>query len=373
MHRLLALLKKEFIQMRRDPLTIGIMLAMPIIQLLIFGFAINTDVKHLPTAVFDQSLSYESRALLTGFTASEYFDITYVGTSPQDVSDAVHTGKVKVAVIIPPDLSSNLKHNTSTPIQVLVDASDSMSASSAIAAAQSIGQLKSQEAVLEKNGIHAAQANLYDIRVRSWYNQDFITPYYMVPGIMGTILTMTMVMVTSSAIVRERENGTLEQLLVTPMRSYELMLGKIIPYILVGYVQATVALLVGILVFHIPVRGSLPLLYALTSFFIVASLTLGLLISSTAQTQMQAMQMSFFILLPSIMLSGFVFPRDSMPLLFYYLGNLLPLTYYLEILRGILLKGNTFTMLWGQVFALITFISAVLVFTIQRFTKTFHA
>ena len=217
MNRLLALLKKEFIQMRRDKLSLGIMLFMPVMQLIIFGFAINTDVKHLKTAVFDQSLTQESRELLTGFTASEYFDIEFVEDSFDDVNYRLDSGDAKVGIII----------------------------------------LKSQEARAEKSGLHGTPPNLYDVRVRAWYNQDFVTAFYMVPGLMGTILTLTMVMITSMAIVRERETGTLEQLMVTPLKTWELMLGKIIPYIFVGYVQITVALMVGLLVVDVPVRGSL--------------------------------------------------------------------------------------------------------------------
>ncbi len=369
MNRLLALLKKEFIQMRRDKVSLTIMLLMPVFQLIIFGFAINTDVKHLKTAVFDQSLTQESRELLNSFTASEYFDIVYVEGSLESVNYRLDSGDAKVGIIIPPDLDSNLEHNRPTPIQVLVDATDSQSAGSAISAAQSIGMLKSQQALAEQSGLHGAANNLYDVRIRAWYNQDFVTSFYMVPGLMGTILTLTMVMITSMAIVRERETGTLEQLMVTPLKTWELMLGKIIPYIFVGYVQITVALMAGLFVFDVPVRGSLILLYVLSLFFIVASLAFGVLISTYAQTQIQAMQMSFFVILPSIMLSGFVFPRESMPQIFYWLGDLLPLTYYLQILRGIFLKGNGLAFLWGQVAALIMFILLTLGLSIKKFVK----
>lgn len=371
MRRLRALLLKEFIQMSRDRLTLGIMLVMPIMQLLFFGFAINTDVKHLPTIVFDQSLQQDSRDLLSAFTASEYFDIQYIAGSFEEVNTAIDSGKAKVGIIIPPDLSDNLKHNRSATLQVIVDASDSMVASSAISAAQLIGQTKSQEILLQKLQGYSGHTLPfpYDIRIRPWYNPDFVTSFYMVPGIMGVILTMTMVMITSMAIVRERERGTMEQLLVTPMQSWELMLGKIIPYIVVGYVQATVALLAGILVFDLPVRGSLTLLYALTSLFLVASLALGLLISTVAQTQMQAMQMSFFVFLPSIMLSGFMFPRESMPLFFSWIGNLIPLTFYLQILRGIILKGIGISVLWSQVLGLTIFITVLLTLSIIKLQK----
>lgn len=371
MRRLRALLVKEFIQMKRDRLTFAMMVALPIIQLLVFGFAINTDVKHLSTIVFDQSLQQEGRDLLEAFRASEYFDIKYTARSFQEINDAVEQGKCKVGIIIPPDFTDNIKHGRTASVQVIVDASDSMAASSAISTAQLIGQLKSQELLIRKVQNSGGQKlePSYDIRIRPWYNPDFVSAFYMVPGILGIVLTMTMVMITSMAIVRERERGTLEQLIVTPMKSYELMLGKIIPYVFVGYVQATLALAVGITVFDLPVRGSLGLLYALTSLFIIASLALGILISTLSKTQMQAMQMSFFIFLPSVLISGFMFPREAMPEFFRLLGYLLPLTYYLEIMRGIVLKGIGLSFLWTQVLCLIVFITAVLLFSIAKFQK----
>lgn len=371
MRRLRALLVKEFIQMRRDRLTFAMMIGLPIIQLLVFGFAINTDVKHLSTAVFDQSLQQDGRDFLAALTASEYFDIKYVATSYDEVTRYIESGKTKVGIVIPPDFSENLKHGRTASVQVIVDASDSMAASSAISAAQLVGQLKSQEIMVKKlQGVTGKTAALpYDVRIRPWYNPDFVTAFYMVPGILGIVLTMTMVMITSMAIVRERERGTLEQLIVTPMKTWELMLGKIIPYIVVGYVQATVALLVGIVVFDLPIRGSITLLYALTSLFIMASLALGVLISTLARTQMQAMQMSFFIFLPSVLISGFMFPRESMPLFFNWLGYLLPLTFYLEILRGIILKGVGLSVLWTQVLALTLFITVTLTAAIMKFQK----
>jgi ABC-2 type transport system permease protein len=371
MRRLRALLVKEFIQMRRDRLTFAMMIGLPIIQLLLFGFAINTDVKHLPTIVFDQSLQQDSRDLLASLTASEYFDIKYVAQNYQQVNDAIDSGKTKVGIIIPPDFSENLKHGRSATVQIIVDASDSMAASSAISAAQLVGQLKSQQILVKR--LQGTSGKIidppYDIRIRPWYNPDFVSAFYMVPGILGIVLTMTMVMITSMAIVRERERGTLEQLIVTPVKTHELMLGKIIPYIVVGYVQMTVALLVGILVFDLPVRGSLGLLYALTSLFIIASLSLGILISTLTKTQMQAMQLSFFVFLPSVLLSGFMFPREAMPLFFNLLGNLLPVTFYLQILRGIILKGVGISVLWTHILALTVFITIALTVSIKKFQK----
>lgn len=371
MRRLRALLIKEFIQMRRDRLTFVMMIGLPIVQLLVFGFAINTDVKHLPTIVFDQSLQQDGRDFLASLEASEYFDIKYVAHNYQQVTEHIESGKTKVGIIIPPDFSESLKHGRGTAVQVIVDASDSLAASSAIGAAQLVGQIRSQQILIKRiQGFSGKTIDPpYDVRIRPWYNPDFVSAFYMVPGILGIILTMTMVMITSMAIVRERERGTLEQLIVTPMKTWELMLGKIIPYIVVGYVQVSVALLVGILVFDLPVRGSLALLYALTSLFIIASLALGILISTFAKTQMQAMQLSFFIFLPSVLLSGFMFPRESMPLFFNLLGNLLPLTFYLQILRSIILKGVGLSVLWGQIFALTVFITITLLISIKKFRK----
>lgn len=369
MGRLRALLVKEFIQMRRDRLTFAMIIGIPVIQLLVFGFAINTDVKHLPTAVFDQSLSRESREILDAFTASGYFDVREVVTSFGEMNRAVESGRCKVGIAFPRDFDSRMSRGEPGEVQVVVDASDSMSASSAISAAQMLGMVRSQKVLvrtLKALGVPGVPGTL-DVRVRSWYNPDFVSAWYMVPGILGVILTMTLVMVTSMAIVRERELGTLEQLLVTPVRSWELLVSKIVPYIFLGYAQATLALAVGVLVFRLPVRGSLGLFYGLMSFFIVASLALGILISSAVKTQMQAMQLSFFIFLPSVLLSGFMFPREAMPTLFRLLGLLLPITHFLQIARGIILKGVGLSCLWAPVGVLLAYLVAVFTLSVLRF------
>jgi ABC-2 type transport system permease protein len=322
--------------------------------------------------VYDQSLSQESREFLDSLTATEYYDINYIAKSYQEVNDRIQKGDAKVGVIIPVDYAPRLKHNRGVQIQVIVDASDSTSASSAISTAQMVGQQKSQEIIVKKlaeSGLSGVSTSPIDVRIRPWYNPDFVTAFFMVPGISGTILTLTMILLTSLAIVREREKGTLEQLIVTPLTSTELMVGKILPYVLVGYVQMTILIVTGILIFDIPVQGSIPLLYLLTGLFITASLGLGLLISNIAKNQMQGMLMSFFILLPSIMLSGFVFPRESMPDIFFYLGYVMPLTFYLEIIRGILLKGLTVSYLWTQIGALVLFTAIVLTISVVKFKK----
>lgn len=366
MSRILAILHKEFLQMRRDRMTLGLIFMLPLVQLLLFGYAIQTEVKHIPTVVFDQSLSPESRDLLNSFSSSGYFDITSTAASYTEVNAAIDSGKAKVGIIFPPDFDRNIKRGTPAQVQVIVDASDNMVANQAIAIANSIGLIKSQEILAQRNAIGGPP---YDIRVRPWYNPDGITAYYMVPAILGIIVTMTMVIMTSMGIVRERERGTLEQLIVTPVRPYELMIGKILPYIALGYLQITVALLVGVIVFNVPIRGSLLELYLLTLFFITASLGLGILISNIAKTQMQAFQMSFFVMLPSILLSGFMFPRDAMPQFIYYLSGLIPLTYYLDIIRGIVLKGIGFPYLVGQVTSLLVFSLVLLTLSVLKFKK----
>ncbi len=373
MTRLIAIIKKEFIQMRRDRVTLVIMVLIPLLQTLIFGFAINTDVKHLPAVVFDQSLSKESREFLDALTATEYYDIRHVANSYREVTDLIQAGSVKAGVIIPPDYAANLKNRRGTSVQVVVDATDSMAASSAISTAQMVGQQKSQEITTQR--LTAAGFNMdkqktaIDVRIRPWYNPDFITAWYMVPAIGGMILTITMMILTTLAIIKERERGTLEQLIVTPLKTYELMLGKILPYVIIGYMQLTILLLTAAFVFEIPFSGSIPLLYFLTGFFIVASLGLGLAVSNVAKTQMQGVLMSFSLIMPSMLLSGFMFPREAMPKFFYYTGYFIPITYYLEIIRGIILKGNTMAYLWTQVVALCVFIAVVLTISVARFKK----
>lgn len=367
MNRIIAVLKKEFIQMRRDRMTFALVLLIPLVQLLLFGYAIQTEVKHIPTVVFDQSLSEESRDLLSAFSSSSYFDILYTAQSFDEVTTYIDSGKAKAGIILPPDFAHNLQRQDPAQVQVLVDASDNMVANQALATANAIGLIRSQKIILSK--LHLEGAPL-DIRVRPWYNPDGITAYYMVPAILGIIVTMTMVIITAAAIVRERERGTMEQLIVTPIKPVELMLGKIIPYVLLGYLQITVALLVGVFFFDVPIRGSLLELYLLTLFFITASLGLGLMVSNIARNQMQAFQMAFMIMLPSIMLSGFLFPREAMPKVIYWISCVIPLTYYLDIIRGIILKGIGFQYLMGQVAVLFIFSVVFVTISTLRFRKT---
>ncbi len=373
MERLKALVRKEFIQVFRDRVTLAMMVGMPIVQLLIFGFAINTDVKHLPTALYDLSLSQESRQMVDSFTGSNYFDITRIVRTFPELNEAVDRGDVKVGIAFAPDFAARIKGGRSAQVQVIVDASDSMSASSAISVATMLGVLGSQRVMREQLtalGVRVPD-NPIDVRVRPWYNEDFVTAWYMVPGIIGILLMMTLVLMMGVAIVRESEQGTLEQLLVTPMRPFELLLSKILPYVIISYVQITVSVLVGVFVFEMPFRGSILLFFALTFFFVVACLGLGIMISTLAQNQMQALQLSIFVMIPSILLSGFIFPIAAMPKLFQGLSLCFPMTFYLRIARQIILKGSGFAYVWRDTAALAAYVAVVFVVSIRMFKKRY--
>lgn len=371
--RMHALIVKEFIQLMRDRITLAIVVFMPLAQLLIFGFAINTDIKHLPTVIFDQSRTQESRSMINSLTSSNYFDVARYAGSVKEVDETVESGRAKVGIVFPPDYASRIKGGRQTSVQVIIDATDNLSASSALAAAQTIGMLKSQEILAEKFSRLGMKipGQAVDMRIRLWYNPDFITSWYIVPGIMGMLLTITLISMMSMAIVRESEQGTLEQLLVTPMKIWELLFSKIIPYIVVGYVQVFISIIVGIFVFNMPFLGSITLFYFLTFFYVVASLSLGIMISCFAQNQTQALQMSVFIILPSVLISGFVFPLESMPLGFRYLGECLPITYYISLSRQIILKGGGLAYVWRDTLALIAYIAVMFTASILMFKRRF--
>ena len=371
--RLQALIVKEFIQVMRDRLTLAMLIFMPVAQLLIFGFAINTDVKHLQTAIFDQSRTQESREMIQSFTASNYFDIKLYADNMKEVNRAVESGTATVGIIIPTDYAQRLKSGRQTSIQVIIDATDNMSASSAMAAAQTLGMLKSQEISEERFRRMGFEIppQAVDMRIRPWYNPDFITSWYLVPGILGLLLTITLIAMMAMAIVRESEQGTLEQLLVTPMHAWELLLSKILPYIIVGYIQVIVSIMVGMGIFGMPFLGSKALFFVLTFFYVVANLSLGIMISTFSQNQMQALQLSIFLILPSVLLSGFVFPIAAMPKGFRYLGECIPITYYIRLSRQIILKGGGFEYVWKDTLALCVYIAVMFSSSIVMFKKRF--
>jgi drug efflux transport system permease protein len=367
MPRFWPMFRKEFIQMRRDRLTLGIMIGIPVVQLLMFGYAIQTDVRHIPTVVLDQSRTPESRDLIAAFENTGSFRIVAHVDGQAALDAAIARGQAQAGIIVPPAYARDLGRGLTATVQVVIDASDPLSSQSALAAAAGVGQVRNLGALAAAAGGAAVPI---DVRVRPRYNPGLRSPNYIVPGLVGVILTLTLVLVTAMAIVRERERGTLEQLIVTPITKTELMLGKIAPYIGVGIVQMTAVLTLGRFVFDVPFSGSLVLLYAVSLIFVIASLSFGLFISTLVKNQQQAMQVSFFFVMPNILLSGFMFPRAAMPLPFQWFGELLPLTHYLQVLRGILLKGVGFEAIWPQVLILCGFAVGLITLAVRRFHKT---
>ena len=370
-HRLRAIFWKEFIQMRRDRGTLGLLLVIPMVQVLLFGYAIRMDVRNLRTAVLDGSRTAESRELAQKLEATKNFRIVSHVESYEQAIELLDRGQVRAAFVIPPEYARNLKRGRPVAVQVLVDATDPTASQNAIAAAQMVGQQVNFGLVAGRLGIDAIRgAPPLEVRVRPLYNPALRSAMFIVPGIIGMILSLTLMIVTSMAIVRERERGTLEQLIVTPLTRGEIMLGKIAPYVLVGYVQMTAVLLIGRLVFNVPIRGSLWLIYAESMLFIIGNLGLGLFISTLARTQAQAMQVSYFFVMPNILLSGFMFPREGMPIIPREIGLVFPLTYYLQVLRGIVLKGVGLKELWPQPLALVGFALLYFTFSVRRFRKS---
>jgi ABC-2 type transport system permease protein len=365
--RFWPMFRKEFIQMRRDRLTLGIMVGIPVIQLLLFGYAIQTDVRHIPTVVLDESRTPASRDLIQAFENTGSFRIVDHVDGRRALDAAIARGDAQAGIVVPADYPRDLARGTTATVQVIVDASDPLSSQAALAAAAGLAQVRNLAILSAAAG--RSQLPL-EARVRPRYNPGLRSPNYIVPGLVGVILTITMVLVTAMAIVRERERGTLEQLIVTPITKTELMLGKIAPYVGVGMVQMTAVLVLGRFVFDVPLTGSVLLLYAVALVFVVASLSLGLFISTLVRTQQQAMQVSFFFVLPNILLSGFMFPRQAMPLVFQWLGALLPLTHFLKVLRGILLKGVGVPELWQEMVLLVVFAVGLIALAVRRFHKT---
>jgi ABC-2 type transport system permease protein len=336
---------KELCQLRRDRMTIAMMVVVPLMQLMLFGYAINTDVRHMPTIVYDQDHSAASRDLSRSLEATGFYDVIGEVRGYDEITRAMKSGRAKVGLVIPTRYASDVRRGRGATVQLIVDGSDPQTVASATNTAASLIAARASEltlARLVRSGAGGAVVQPIAVEPNTWYNPDLRTAVYIVPGLIGVILTMTMVMLTAMAIARERERGTLEQLIVSPVKNVELVVGKILPYVIIGYVQITLILLAGRVMFAVPFLGSAPLLYALSFVFIAANLALGLFFSTVAKTQQQAMQMSFFFLLPNILLSGFMFPFEAMPVPAQWLSQALPLTHFLRIVRGITLKGSGF-------------------------------
>src|SRR5688572_18382238 len=362
------MLRKEFIQMRRDRFTLAMLIGIPAIQLVLFGYAVQTEVRNVPTVVLDESHTPQSHRLVEMMANTRNFRLIGSVASRDEVREAIERGDATAAIIVPPEFATDLKRGRTAQAQVIVDAADPLSSAAAISAAALAGARSGPE--LTARAAPASPPAPIEIRVRPWYNPESRSSHYIVPGIIGVLLTLTMTSITGAAIVRERERGTLEQLVVTPIGKTSLMLGKTIPFAIVGYLQVTVILLLGKLLFDIPVRGSLPLLYLLIAPFIVASLGMGLFISAVTKTQIQAMQLSFFFIMPNILLSGFMFPRAAMPEPAQWVGAALPLTYFLTLMRGVLLKGVELSDVWKEALVLTGFAVLLVGMSVRKFSKT---
>ena len=365
-----SILIKEFLQLRRDRLTLGMIVGIPIMQLALFGYAINNDPKHLPTAVIMTEQSTFARSIVASMQTTGYFDIVETLPSEEAGRRALATGDVQFVVSIPVDFSRKLLRGERPALLVEADATDPSATGNALAA---LTQLASSVASKDLVGPLAPLAGgqpAFDVQVQRLYNPEGLTQYNIIPGLMGTILTMTLVMMTALAITRERERGTMENLLATPVRPIEVMTGKLIPYVVIGLIQSTIIVLAARYVFHVPFIGSVLALYVTVLLFICANLTVGITLSSFAQNQLQAMQMSMFYFMPNIFLSGFLFPFRGMPGWAQAIGSVLPLTYFIRLTRGILLKGNGWTDLWPSIWPLLIFTALAMTVAVKFYRKT---
>jgi ABC-2 type transport system permease protein len=371
--RILAIMHKEFIHILRDPQTLGIVLIMPISMLLLMGYAVAADIGHIPTAVFDQAMDSQSRGFLQRFWQTDFFELERTVHSQQEIQDLIDEGVVRVGIIVPPGFAADLEVGKQVQVQILIDGSDTTIAQVAQFAAESIGQASAVEIVgirIGKSGARMSSLVMPILmRPRLLYNPNLDKVNALIPSLIGMILQFQSIFLTSFAIVREREQGTLEQLIVTPVKPWELMAGKIVPFVLLAFLNVGLTLTVGYFVFGVEFSGSLTLLLVLSILFLLGSLGTGVLISTVSHTQMQANQLASFVLLPAIILSGFFIPRDNMPALAYYAGYLIPLTYFNEILRGIVMKGVGMAFLWKHVVPLSIFGTAVFIFSVLRFHK----
>jgi ABC-2 type transport system permease protein len=371
--RLLALIRKEFIQIFRDPRSLMIIFAMPLIQLFLMGFAATNDVRNVPLVVLDRDRSPASRDLLGAYRAADYFHVDYDVTGETELRQLIDSGKAGVGMIIPAGYGDTLAAGQTAEVAFVIDGSDPSIAGTALSAAQLIAQTKATTLVAER-AAHAGQTAVtrmpIEVRTQVWYNPDLISAYNMVPAMIGLILMFLTVQLTAAAIVREREAGTLEQLVVTPLRSTELMIGKLAPFVLIAMIDAVEIIVVGVLVFGVPINGSLALLFALSALFLASCLGIGLFVSTVAKTQREAQMTSMLFSLPAMFLSGFFFPIAAMPKLLQYVSYAVPLRYFLIVTRSIVLKGVGIDALIPEVWALAIFAVAIMTMAVLRFRKT---
>lgn len=370
--RLFSLIRKEFIQIIRDPRTLALTFVMPVMQLLLLGYAATNDVRNVPLAVFDQDKSSASRELLDAYRAADYFRLDFDVTSEEALQGLINNGSARAGLIIPPGYGEALAAGQTAQVAFVIDGSDPTVAQTALSAATFIGQAKSTRLTLDRlttRGQAAALQPPLEVRTQVWYNPDLVSAFYMIPALIGQILQTLTTILTATAIVRERERGTIEQLIVTPIRSWELVVGKLAPYVLIAFINMVEVLVVGVLLFRVPINGSVGLLLLLSALFLVTTLGLGLFISTISNTQQEAMLTSFFTMLPSIFLSGFFFPLAAMPPFLQALSYAVPLRYFLIIVRGIILKGVGVEALWPEVIALSIFAVVIMGGAALRFRK----
>ncbi len=359
-----AIALKEVIHIMRDRRTLMMVVFMPLFQVLIYGYGINTDVKHMRTYVYDQDRTYLSRRLLESFERSDYFKIVERSNDMEALRHALDKGKAQAALVIPPRFTADALKKNTAQVQLLIDGSDSTPANTALSASQAI-----VTSFMQKEGLVPVTVAPIDFRPRLWYNPDLKSTFFMLPGLIALVLHLIVPMLTANAIVREKEQGNIEQLLVTPIKPHELIIGKIIPYIVIGMIIATSILLAIHFIFGVPIRGNLLTLFVLTLIYLVVCLGIGLWASTIADNQQQATQIVMFFAMPSILLSGFIFPRETMPLWVHHIGYLLPMTYFVKIVRGVILKGMGFWDLIDQVLPLIFMAFVVIILSVKRFGK----
>ncbi|MDR3406554.1 MAG: ABC transporter permease [Chthoniobacter sp.] len=368
--RLIGIIVKEFTQMRRDRLTFAMMLGIPLIQLTLFGYAINSDPRHLPAAVLLADRGPQGRTLLYAFKNSTYFDFDRLVKTEAEGRDLLAQGRVQFVISIPENFSRNLLRGDRPELLVEADATDPAATGFALGSLATLMNSALKNDLKGPLDFLNATDGPVDLRVHSLYNPEINTQYNIVPGLMGVILTMTMIMITGLAITREIERGTMENLLSMPTRPSEVLIGKIVPYILIGYIQVTVILVASHFLFHVPMHGSIPLLLVVALVFIAANLAMGITFSTVAKNQLQAMQMTFFVFLPSILLSGFMFPFRGMPGWAQAVGEIFPLTHFLRIVRGILLKGNGLADVSRELWPIALFAAIMLTIGVKRYRQT---
>jgi ABC-2 type transport system permease protein len=370
--RLVSLIRKEFIQIQRDPRTLVLLLVIPIMQLGLLGYAATNDVRNVPMAVFDQDRGPAARALLDAYRAADYFSIAYDVGSEEELRMLVDQGKARAAMIIPSGFSERLQGKGPAQVAFYLDGSDPTVASTSLAAAQMIGQAHGAEIAadfLTRRGQSSVMNLPLEVRTQVWYNPDLISAHFMIPGVIGMILYALTSILTATAVVRERERGTIEQLIVTPIRPWELMVGKMVPYVILAVINTLEVLALGHWWFGVPIRGSLWLILALSGLFLLTSLGIGLLASTFANTQQEAMLMVWMTMLPGIFLSGFFFPLEAMPKALQWISLLMPLRYYLVIIRSLMLKNVGVEVLSGEIIALVIFGLVLMIAASFRFRK----